>query len=413
VKRKSNIDLIEARNNLKGLKRFIEGKRSPAFRILPANIPIHFGGLSDPFQPIEAKYGLTKEALKIFAETGYPVVISTKGKLAAREDYLELLGRCNVVMQVSAVCSKYDKIEPGAPTFEERVEMCRQLSGHCKRLIVRIQPYTPEVLEDVLGNIQTFKDAGVYGVILEGMKYTKKPKNCAGLVKVAGDYCYDVDILRSDFIKIKKRCHEVGLKFFSGENRLRCMGDSMTCCGCEGLPGFEPNKFNCSYIYNKQNAETIEGQKKPLTETESSAIFSGMIQNSSSKKFAGYTFEEALLSRDIFDAIAPTVLGVGTGAIYTRDEMLEFTRWLRSTGITNGDLRRITGTDMGTHYLSQASQPAIPTAEEWEKIKKHPKIKGQKIPERINDLLRRRGQLEREKESLYKEVLSSYRKGAR
>ena len=31
------------------------------------------------------------------------------------------------------------------------------------------------------------------------------------------------------------------MKFYSGENRLRAMGDSMTCCGIDGLEGFKGN----------------------------------------------------------------------------------------------------------------------------------------------------------------------------
>jgi DNA modification methylase len=51
--------------------------------------------------------------------------------------------------------------------------------------------------------------------------------------------------------------------------------------------------------------------------------------------------------------------------------MYKFTKWMRSTGITSKQLDEITGTCMGGHYLTKASQPAIPTAELWEKMRPH------------------------------------------
>lgn len=51
------------------------------------------------------------------------------------------------------VCSKYDKLEPGCPRYEERLEMLRKVSARVQRTIVRVQPYMPEVFRDVMQNI--------------------------------------------------------------------------------------------------------------------------------------------------------------------------------------------------------------------------------------------------------------------
>lgn len=42
---------------------------------------------------------------------------------------------------------------------------------------------------------------------------------------------------------------------------------------------------------------------------------------------------------------------------------LRFTEWVRSTGATSAQIGRATGTDMGSHYTTAASQPAIMTEE--------------------------------------------------
>jgi predicted methyltransferase len=49
--------------------------------------------------------------------------------------------------------------------------------------------------------------------------------------------------------------------------------------------------------------------------------------------------------------------------------LLKFTAWMRMTGLTASDLNKATGTFMGSHYLTNKSQPAIPTPELWQIIR--------------------------------------------
>ena len=48
---------------------------------------------------------------------------------------------------------------------------------------------------------------------------------------------------------------------------------------------------------------------------------------------------------------------------------LRFTEWMRSTGITAKQIDEATETQMGGHYLSEKSQPAIPTANLFDKLR--------------------------------------------
>ena len=47
----------------------------------------------------------------------------------------------------------------------------------------------------------------------------------------------------------------------------------------------------------------------------------------------------------------------------------KFTAWMRSVGITAAAINAVTDTNMGGHYLTAASQPAIPTPELWKKVR--------------------------------------------
>lgn len=182
AQKKNDISHIERDESVDGLRSFIEGKRGNETEWCDWNIPIHWGGMSDPFQPVEKQIRASYECLKLLAETKYPFVVSTKGRLIADPEYLDLLAQCNCVLQISMVCSKYDRLERGTPSYEERLTILKTVSARVQRTIVRIQPYMPEVFHDVMKNIPRIAEAGAYGVIVEGMKFFKaKP----GMTKMA------------------------------------------------------------------------------------------------------------------------------------------------------------------------------------------------------------------------------------
>ncbi len=259
AQKKQQISNITRGETVASLKSFIDGNRNDTTNWCDWKIPIHWGGMSDPFQPIEKKIRASYECLMLLAETQYPFVVSAKGRLVADPEYLEVLAHCNAVVQVSMVCSKYDKLERGCPTYEERLVIVEKLAQRVKRVVVRIQPYMPEVYRDVMNNIPRLAKAGVYGAVVEGMKFFKGKE---GMVKVGGDYCYPLATLRRDFENIRAECHRNGLKFYSGENRLRAMGDDMCCCGIDGLDGFKGNDYNLCMLLNGKKPDATEKMKE-------------------------------------------------------------------------------------------------------------------------------------------------------
>ncbi len=248
AKRKTDIRDIKPAFSRGGLENFLAGKRPAKLAWADWNIPIHFGGMSDPFQPAEAVHRKSLEALELMAAAKHPVIISTKGKLAGEPEYLDAMAACECVLQISMVCSKYDRLEPGAATWEERLEIARKASSRVRRVIARVQPYTPHVFTDVLAAIPKLADAGVYGIIFEGMKTPTKPKpNGYRYVKVCGEYCYDKVLLAGQFMALKNACHAKGMRAFAGENRIRELGDDLCCCGIEGL-GWRGNTCNLNHM---------------------------------------------------------------------------------------------------------------------------------------------------------------------
>ena len=70
----------------------------------------------------------------------------------------------------------------------------------------------------------------------------------------------------------------------------------------------------------------------------------------------------------------------------SRRRALEFTRWLRSTGITAREVNEFTGSNMGSHYLTDKEQPAVPTAAMFDLIRPRVGV----VPAEIEALIRDR-----------------------
>ena len=89
-----------------------------------------------------------------------------------------------------------------------------------------------------------------------------------------------------------------------------------------------------------------------------------------------------------------------------RNRQLEFTEWMRSTGITATQINEATDTNMGNHYLTAASQPAIATADLFDKLR--PLLP--EVPERIERLVAERTGIEWT-DYVKREVVGKYQSG--
>ncbi len=134
---------------------FAKGVDAAAFaRELKAVRPgewIAIGTATDPYQPAERRYGITRSLLEVFArKTGYQVAITTKSDLVARDAAL-LAGiarrnRVRVNMTVTTMDATLARLmEPLAPRPDLRIDALRQLSEAGVETSVFTSPVMPGI----------------------------------------------------------------------------------------------------------------------------------------------------------------------------------------------------------------------------------------------------------------------------
>ena len=95
--------------------------------------PINLGANTDPYQPIERRYRITRQVIEVLAEHRHPLTIVTKNALIERDiDLLAPMARQNLVYAFVSVTSLDNrlaaKLEPRASAPHRRIQAVRALS---------------------------------------------------------------------------------------------------------------------------------------------------------------------------------------------------------------------------------------------------------------------------------------------
>lgn len=114
--------------------------------------PIAMGTNTDPYQPIEGKWRITRGLLEVLAECDHPVSITTKSDRVTRD--LDLLapmaakGLTAVCLSITSLDPKIARtVEPRAPHPEKRFAAVRKLADAGIPVFVSISPVIPAVTD--------------------------------------------------------------------------------------------------------------------------------------------------------------------------------------------------------------------------------------------------------------------------
>lgn len=124
----------------------------------PATIAI--GTNTDPYQPIERTYRITRSILALMVETSHPIVITTKSARVVEDiDYLRQLAAkqlTGVAISVTSLNSKLARIlEPRASSPMTRLAAVRKLADAGIYTHVNIAPVIPAITDEEVEAITT------------------------------------------------------------------------------------------------------------------------------------------------------------------------------------------------------------------------------------------------------------------
>ncbi len=256
----------EAQTDINIIKRQFEkayqGKAGLNQELIRERVPMHCGGMSDPFQEREWKYKLTYQLIELSNKYNYPIQFSTKTDFLP-EEYFEILDPNIHAFQVSIMGWDDDyisKYETNTPTAKSRLEFVKLLRDKGFWCAIRIQPVvdieqvlklvthagsipsyiTVEHLKIPQDNTQVKK---LFQTEYQKGRFHKSPLNMRNIEYYTSDKVDNIE-------RIKKITKLNGVPVGVGDNDLHHMSDSRCCCGIDTINvNFDHYlKYNLTYF---------------------------------------------------------------------------------------------------------------------------------------------------------------------
>jgi len=107
---------------------------------------VWISGICDPYQPIEKKYELTRDCIRILLDHNWPATIQTKSPLVLRD--MDLLSKSKKIEAGFTIATADDEIrrifEPNAPSVEKRIMALEKLHSSDIKTYAMVAPMLPK-----------------------------------------------------------------------------------------------------------------------------------------------------------------------------------------------------------------------------------------------------------------------------
>lgn len=203
--------------------------------LISQDITFHFGGMSDPFQPIEKDLGITAKLIDACNKYNRTILFSTKSDTVYNANVRPDLHTFQ--LSISNIYNRKD-LEPNVPDIDRRREFYRNLKKNGFRVGIRIQPFIPNI--STLDIVRMFPDADQF--VLEGIKLVPQNKEHKELVLKATGLQQE-DFTQMGLLNLKPeirlRLYAPFVEYFTqhnipfslADNDLHHIGTNRCCCG--------------------------------------------------------------------------------------------------------------------------------------------------------------------------------------
>jgi len=251
-------------------------------QFLRRRVPVHFGGMSDPFQPAELHYRVTESFLRTLARYRYPTVLSTRSNLVASEPYLSLLKDINHVVVQFSFCSARDQMakqfEPHSTCPSELLHTMSVLSKNDIRVTCRWQPFIPSCSEPAEEFASRISSTGCRHIALEHLKIPVERNHplwealtnaaqrdfhfeykAAGALRDGREYVLPAESKLNVILETRDAVRDRQMTFGAADNEFQYLSDTGCCCsGVDQFPGFENwFKHQIGYAIRKCKGDRI------------------------------------------------------------------------------------------------------------------------------------------------------------
>ncbi len=195
---------------------------------------IGIGTVTDPYQPAERKYEITRNCLQVLAGHDFPVCIQTKSALAVRDiDVVGVLKNVEVGYTITSINDKFVRtFEPNASSVSERLDALSKLKECGIKTWVFIGPIMPFAIDKDTRNkhhyeeyeelIRRLASAGVDYILTD--KFRIKPgldvrmeeflaARCPEHLPVFGEMLCSDNYYKKVVLRIKESCKQYGLRY--------------------------------------------------------------------------------------------------------------------------------------------------------------------------------------------------------
>lgn len=231
--------------------------------LISKRVTWHCGGMSDPFQPVESKYHITKDIVDVCNQYNISILFSTKSDKLYDANLNPNLHTFQ--FSITNVENRKD-IEPVVPDIEKRFRLFDELKSKGFKVGIRIQPFIPGVSDIKI--FEMFKDADHFTI--EGLKLV--PQNKEHKEEILKLF----DLEQSQFtnmgllnlkpeIRLKmyepiiSYLEENNMSYSIADNDLHHLGNNKCCCG-DALVS-KSTTFNNTYLckeYGEYRREHVD-----------------------------------------------------------------------------------------------------------------------------------------------------------
>jgi len=227
---------------------------------IKSRIPIQWGGLSDPFDMFEKKYGVGLEILKYFHELKYPICFSTKSCWWADDKrYVSMFNhdQWNVKVSIINMNSKSAQImERGVPSPAERLDLIKKVSEfNAGGVTLRLRPFIIGFSDTNNEYISLIEQAAKNGanalstefLCIEGRVHAGLMKRYEVMSDVVGfdilDFYRRNSIVGSGYMrlnyklkskyifKMRELCRKLRIRFYVSDADFKELSCNGSCCG--------------------------------------------------------------------------------------------------------------------------------------------------------------------------------------